>query len=69
MITNNYSYSKCPKCEKSTFETVLDTPNQSNFKLQFVRCSFCKTVVGVLEYYNIGALITKLAKKLNVNLD
>ena len=35
----------------------------------FVRCQWCKTVVGVLEYYNNGSLIFKLAKKLNVNVD
>jgi hypothetical protein len=35
----------------------------------FVRCQWCKTVVGVLEYSNIGKLIRRLAEKLNINLD
>jgi hypothetical protein len=61
--------SKCPKCEKTSFEVALEEPRNSNFKIQFVRCSSCKTVVGVLEFYNSGALIRKLAEKLKVNLD
>lgn len=65
----SFSTSKCPHCQKSGFETILETPKDSSFKLMFVRCQWCKTVVGVLEYYNNGALIHKLAKKLNVNLD
>ncbi len=69
MFTNNYSGSKCPKCENRSFETVLETPNKSNFKLQFIRCVSCKTVIGVSDYYNLGALIYKFAKKMNINLD
>ena len=64
----NYSSSKCPNCVSSSFEVVNETPNHSRFKLQFVRCSSCKTVIGVLEYNNIGALIEILAKKLNIKL-
>lgn len=64
-----YSNSKCPHCQKSGFEVVTEEPKSSNFKLMFVRCQWCKTVVGILDYYNIGALIYKLAKKLNINLD
>ncbi|GAA6766484.1 hypothetical protein AAFH68_24260 [Flavobacterium sp. CGRL1] len=69
MFTNNYSGSKCAKCNSSSFETVLETPSKSNFKLQFIRCSSCKTVIGVADYYNLGALIYKLAKKMGINLD
>ena len=64
-----YSSSKCPHCQKSGFEVATEEPKDSNFKLMFVRCQWCKTVVGVLDYYNIGTLVHKLAKKLNVNLD
>lgn len=61
-------YSKCPKCERTSFESVIETPNNSNYKLQFIRCSSCKTVVGVLEYYNIGALLHNLARKMGFNM-
>ena len=69
MLTNNYSFSKCPKCEKSFFELVEDVPTNSNFKLMYLRCSSCKTVITALEYHNSGTLIKKLAKGLNINLD
>lgn len=61
--------SKCPKCEGNRFESVIEIPDNSNFKLQFIRCWSCKTVVGTQEYYNIGTLLYKLAKKLNLDLD
>lgn len=61
--------SKCPKCENTAFETVVETPQKANFKLIFVRCTSCRTVVGVLDYYNIGTLIKDLARKLGASLD
>ena len=60
--------SKCPSCTSTSFETAIETPKNSNFKLLFIRCSSCGTVVGVLDYYNIGALLEKLADKLGVDL-
>lgn len=60
--------SQCPKCNSTSFETVIETPKRSNFKLLFIRCEKCGTVVGVLDYYNIGALIHDFAQKLNVKL-
>lgn len=64
-----FSTSKCPQCQKSGFEAVTEEPKDSNFKVIFIRCQWCKTVVGTMEYYNSGSLIHKLAKKLNINLD
>lgn len=64
-----YSDSKCPHCQKTGFEVKEETPKDSNFKLMFVRCQSCKTVVSVLDYYNIGKLLHKLAEKLNIRLD
>jgi uncharacterized Zn finger protein len=61
--------SKCPKCFNSEFEAVNEKPVNSNFELIFVRCVNCSTVVGVIDYYNVGALIKKLASKLKINLD
>jgi len=63
-----YSDSKCPHCQKSGFEVKEESPKNSNFKLMFVRCQSCKTVVSVLEYYNAGHLIHILAEKLNIKL-
>lgn len=62
--------SKCPNpnCNSTNFETVIETPKDSRFKLQFVRCSGCKTVVGTMDYYNIGSLVYRLAEKLRIKL-
>ena len=43
------SGSKCPKCEKTHFEIVQDTPEHSSALITFVRCKSCLTVVGVLD--------------------
>ncbi|WP_291071942.1 hypothetical protein [Empedobacter sp. UBA5637] len=65
----NYSNSKCPNCSNTSFEMVEETPKGSNFKLMFVRCQSCKTVIGFTDYYNTGSLLHKLAEKLRINLD
>lgn len=41
--------SKCAKCGNNSFETISNRPNGSNYDLVFVRCSNCKSVVGVHE--------------------
>lgn len=61
----NYSGSKCPKCEKHFFEMVEETPSKSKFKLQFIRCFSCKTVIGVMDYFNIGASLDVIQTKLD----
>lgn len=67
MIKTNYSSSRCPKCEHTSFEVVQETPYQSSYILQFTRCSSCKSVVGVTEYFNIGALVKKIMDKLGIS--
>ncbi len=61
--------SKCTVCANTDFEAVNETPVNSNFELIFIRCASCKTVVGVIDYYNVGALVKKLASKLKIDLD
>lgn len=61
--------SKCPKCENTEFEVVNETPVNSNYELIFVRCTRCLTVVGTIDFYNVGSLIKKLATKLRIDLD
>jgi hypothetical protein len=60
--------STCVKCGNTLFEVVEKEPAQSNFKLMFVQCNSCGGVVGVVEFYNVGGLITKLAEALKVKL-
>jgi hypothetical protein len=63
------SPSKCPVCSKSEFEVVNETPVNSNYELIFVRCKDCHSVVGVIDFYNVGTLLKKLAAKLKIDLD
>lgn len=63
--------STCPnsQCKGHGFEIVEHEPMGGKFKVHFIQCASCGTVVGVQEYYNIGKLIEIFAKKLNVDLD
>jgi len=61
--------SKCPRCSNNEFEAVKETPVNSNYELIFVRCTSCKIVVGVIDYYNVGTLVNELATRLNIDLD
>lgn len=63
----NYSGSKCPKCNSTSFEMVEDTPMGSKFKLMFIRCSHCKTLISASEFFNAGELLTRICDKLNID--
>ena len=72
------AYSKCPKCDNGYFEVTENSPSKSNFKLLFVQCSSCGSVVGTMDYWNIGTLLKELEQKvgfgtststINSNLD
>ena len=58
--------SNCTKCGNTQFEVKVVEPGESNFKFNFVQCTGCGGVVGVLDYWNIGELIHQLAEELNV---
>lgn len=61
--------SKCPKCENSGFELSTESPRKSNYKVSFIRCFSCGTVVGCLEPASITNLLHKLAQRLGKSLD
>ena len=61
--------SKCPRCENTEFEAVNEKPVNSNYEIIFIRCTKCRTVIGTLDYYNVGTLVKKLAEKLKIDLD
>ena len=59
--------SKCPKCEGMSFELVENSNViKANFKIMFIQCALCGTVVGTTDYYNTPSLIKNLAEKLGV---
>ncbi len=60
---------KCVKCENTSFELATSEVRGSRYKVNFVRCTQCKTAVGVMGYYDPVFFIRKLAEKLHINLD
>lgn len=60
---------RCPHCRGTRYEIVEQTPDKSNFVLQFVQCATCGAPVSVLENYNISWLVKRLAEKLGINLN
>lgn len=60
--------SSCPKCGGHRFEMSEFEPEHSRFKIMFIQCASCGTVVGVTDFHNIPVLLGKLAKKLGVKL-
>ncbi len=66
-MSTNYSNSKCPKCESTNFEVVEDTPENSNWKMFFLRCSSCKTLISTHEYMNIGYMVNKMLSHFRIS--
>jgi predicted nucleic-acid-binding Zn-ribbon protein len=60
--------STCIKCDNHSFEVKLAEPKKGAFKMYFVQCTSCGGVVGVTEFYSIGAMLLKLGKFLGINL-
>ena len=61
--------SKCPKCQMTGFELNTETVSGSNYKINIIRCSYCKTAIGTTDFFNAGELILKLASSLGKSLD
>ncbi len=61
--------STCTKCDNTSFEVKEVEPRNSNFILNFVQCTNCGGVIGVIDFDNIGTIIHQLDKKLNVHLN
>jgi uncharacterized Zn finger protein len=61
--------SKCPHCQHEAFELVeRDDVKDSKFKIMFIQCVACGTVVGTTDFFNVPSLLEKLARKLGVEL-
>ncbi len=58
--------SKCPKCDSTRFETKINAPTGSNFKVQFIQCASCGSVVGVTNYHNTAKLLERIGNKLGI---
>lgn len=60
--------SSCPKCGNHSFELKENFPDGSKFKVNFIQCRSCGTVVGLTDYYNVPSLLEKIAEKIGVKL-
>lgn len=58
--------STCIKCGNGRFELKEQEPERSNYKYQFVQCTNCGGVVGVVEYLNNGALLNQIKERLGI---
>jgi hypothetical protein len=47
---------QCPKCEWTSFECETDEVRNYNFKVNLIKCGSCGTVVGIMPYYDPGAV-------------
>lgn len=60
--------SKCPKCESTRFELKTGEPTGSRFKVNYIQCASCGTVVGVTDYYNTSSLLEKIGNKIGIDI-
>ena len=60
--------SKCPKCESTNFELKAGAPKGSKYKVMFIQCSACGSVVGVTDFYNVPSLLEIIAKRMGFKL-
>jgi len=58
--------SKCGYCGGFTWELYTESPNDSAFKINFIRCSHCKVPIGTMEFFNLHSTIEILQKKIEV---
>lgn len=57
MARTNYSGTRCPKCEKTSFEVVDDAPSESTYRYSYLRCSSCKTFLAAFDFDPVGAIV------------
>ncbi len=57
----NTTETKCPKCESTKLEiSPEDHPLQSEFKIYYIRCSFCKTFLQEIPFQDTNTLISNM---------
>lgn len=56
------STSKCPHCQKTGFEAVMESVKDYSFQLALIRCQWCKTAVAILDPSNVGGMLRDIKK-------
>ena len=54
--------SSCSKCSSDTFEKKEHVLSGSDFKVNFVQCSVCGAVVGVMSYHDTHTLLDQIGE-------
>ncbi len=49
---------QCPTCKSHNFKISESTPVSANFKIMLVYCNSCGTVVGTMDYFAVGSLVS-----------
>ncbi len=60
--------STCPKCSKKHFELKSIPKEETTYPYQFIQCSSCGCVVGIIDNQNVPFLLGAICRKLGVDL-
>lgn len=68
--------STCAKCGNHVFEVQLNESMHSGYKIYFVQCATCGTVVSTADFFSISSMIIqqneairRIAAKVGVHVD
>lgn len=56
--------STCVKCGGHQFEMVVGSPMKANYKQNYLQCTVCGGVAGVVGFYDAGVMLEKQAKQI-----
>jgi hypothetical protein len=59
------AHSTCAKCGNRQFELKEHSPVGLRYKVNFIQCSGCGSVAGVVDYFNVSTKIETLEQKLD----
>lgn len=60
--------STCIKRGHHKFELAHHEPKKAKWKYFLVQCGSCGGVVGAVEFFNVGAILHRIADELGVDL-
>jgi uncharacterized Zn finger protein len=58
--------SKCPKCDRSSFEMKEHKPEKGP-KLWFLQCKSCGSVISAFEFFSVNNDLELIKKKLGID--
>ena len=58
-----FGISTCAKCGGGMFKLVIQEPQGTNVKMNFVQCATCNAPIGVADFYSTGTQLVNLKKQ------